>query len=148
MFLTIVFPLSSSRGQCVRQFRPAQLSTWIHQQQHLSIHPFVILSFCLPPFFLFFPLLFPLSTSLRAPNSPKIEKNYTHSHKHSLNFSSRKQFLWLLASGRCCFKDKLVAMLGLNISCSSMPVLAVLWPVRIHEPHIGWVGCLGDEMGG
>lgn len=39
-------------------------------------------------------------------------------------------------------------MLGLNISCSSMPVLALIWPVRIHKLHIGWVGFLGDVMGG
>lgn len=38
------------RGQCARQFRPVQLSTWIYQQQRLSTHPSVIFSF----FFSFF----------------------------------------------------------------------------------------------
>lgn len=36
---------SHHRGQCVRQFRPVQLSTWIYQQQRLSTHPSVIFFF-------------------------------------------------------------------------------------------------------
>lgn len=36
-------------------------------------------------------------------------------------------------------------MLGLNISCSSKSVLALIWPVGVKK-H--WLGCLGDEEGG
>lgn len=70
--VTNVFPLITCRGQCVRQYRPAQLSTWIHQQQHLSVHPSFIHPFC-PPSFLSSPLaLFPPPP--RAPNTEKKRK--------------------------------------------------------------------------
>lgn len=61
LLVTCVFPFSSCRGQCVRQYRPAQLSTWIHQQQHLNIHPSVILFFVFPVFLFVSPALLPLN---------------------------------------------------------------------------------------
>lgn len=39
-------------------------------------------------------------------------------------------------------------MLGLNMSCSSKPTVALVWPVRIKKLYTGWVGGLGDEIGG
>ncbi len=39
-------------------------------------------------------------------------------------------------------------MLGLNISCSSKSMVALVWPVRIKKLNSGGVGCLGDEEGG
>lgn len=87
----IWYPVSvSTRWQCVGQYRPAQLSTWIHQQ-HLNppiphsprLSPFPLNP--IPLFLLFHPLLAPnfKKTTIHAHIQTKILKNHWLSLEYS-----------------------------------------------------------------